>query len=642
MTLLKINKDKDNMEQKDKKPKEIVDECRKVISPDIKGDKLHLILEQSVSEALIKSGFLKKASEKPFSTHIDRYCGRKAARNPEKAQAKGIDINPENNNIETFKFRAYPTIASDLRPFDKWAKDGQIFWCAVSNQIQDAIFKKDWVRLKELTQKKACSDFFNRLFPKLPKEIKDDVLKRLEICFKKGRESKENKGYPSAKNIPDKMTLSIKFNGQEKLFNSNDTEALFRNTYLEIGEAYNPANHNKRKKTTGKSDAKINRQMRKTSLRINAKLPFLEFDVLFNRPIVGCLKHTKLSREGEEWYVLLSVEKPIPESNSKKESAGLDWNWRKGDEDTLEAIDIGGRDLSQHPMFSIDRTFSENRKTRRQKSGKEKGTFGLPLFEPTPIGQKNYQREMDKRKDYIKAKLKLHEKAGWKSIKKIMDSKTLSTEDQLCIEKVVKWYDRALKQFQFMCKVATENQNRITNKIAQDVLNYCNLHNITDIGSPNDSFKEMKEKERNENNKDWQNAMLNGVARQQFNAAPGKLREVVEWKLKKNGIRVHRIDQWRTSQRCTSCRSDTKSPNKTFKCSGCGIKLNRSEIAVINAANLAFECSGDDGSARCCSKNGKDIPYKGLEGCKEAAEKRKQEKEEKKGSRSKKAVQVVV
>lgn len=499
---------------------------------------------------------------------------------------------------------------------------------AASRQIQHALTVKDKERLKRLSSAPEAKSYLEALVGKsIPEAVKRDVLSRFATVIKMAKNGQG--GYPSANEVPKRFTLTLNFNG-----------AGF-GSYIKIGGPYNPPNHN------GPRGGKYRgqREIRKVTLRVDTKSPVLDFDVLFHRAlppdVVSYPKSVKLTRsEDNRWFVGFSIESRLPEAQATKKFAGLDYNWRgaKDAKDGLGVLDIGSEST---PRESFVISFSENRRARRQRLGKSRDAIGLPPYVPTPEGRKSYQKAMDERKDELKRNLALHEKAGWRKIREVAASNELAPEQQRMVDEALAWYGRALAQFSFMCATETANRDRNYRAMAIRILAYCTQHGITDVGSPDDDYKGMAEEERDEGLLTYESRMMNVRDANRQIVAPGRLRQIVEWTLKKNGIRVHRMNPWRTSQRCL-CGADTKSRDLSFSCSGCGKKLHRSDVAVWNAARLASECGDGDDHPRVCSRNGKSRPYHGFPGCDEAVAKKKSEKALKKKERSKKQPQGIV
>lgn len=592
--------------------RDLVKTCRSEIPADIKGAKLRPLLIEKVDAAT--RGL---AAVRPYSTWINKRCGDcKAPRLPETAIKKGLDPDPLNNLLVALKFRAYPSIDSDMRKFDEWMGKVRTFWSAAMNQVRHAASWKHWDRLKALCSATELSRYFDKVAGNIPVEIKRDALKRFSIAVigvKKGKPCRQP---------PDRFTMSVNFNG-------GGTAGQFSKigAYCEVGPPYSPPNHAGPR--TGKYRGA--REIRKVRIRLNSSAPWFELDVLFHRPLVGCPKAVKLTRDESAWFVAFSMEAPLPPPlKAERCFAGLDYNWREDGEE-LSTLDIGGKGL---PFTSFNLDFVPNRRTRRQAAGIRKDSVGLPMFDPTPSGRKAFRKEIDARKDAIKTRLGLPQNFGWHGIANTIapdDSKAFLAEE-------LAWYGRAKSLFKYMCGVETENRLRQFRLFATSIAKYCVEHGVTDVGSPDDSFKDMAEQERKEGIKNWESRICNVRDENRQIAAPGKLREIIEHTLRKIGVRVHRINNWRTSQRC-ECGHDTKTFKKTFTCQGCGNRLDRSLVAVSNASKLAFECSCGDSHARVCSKNGKDLPFHGFQGCDEAIAKKKEENKQLKARRSKKMPQ---
>lgn len=599
--------------------RELVQTCRQEISSLIKGEELRPLLTAKVQHCVGDS-----ATQRPYSTWIDRHCGKtKAPKDPKKALAKGVDTDDKKNIVKGEKFRAYPARDSDLSAFEDWMGKVNQFWVCAATNIQRAIEAKDWQRLKLLCQYKEYASLFDtKAGLDFPNEVKKQVLGQFGRTIKMAKKRKDGKGYPSPNRAASRlitMTLPIYLNGGGR-FNGEE----FVSTYLRIGKPHNPSNH------SGPRRGKYRSLRKLRPVRIRPKggqSSWLEFDVLFHTRLSGFPKNVNLvceylvgpdgRPERRRWYVAIGTQSKLPPMPQDRRHAGLDINWRVAG-DGLDVAAIGTED-GQRQSFNI--TFRENRRARRQKLGKSRDASGLPQFMPTPEGRRDYQKEMDKVKDELKARLKLHQKMGWKGIRKIADS---TDDNSTECRKAVEWYDRARKQFAHMCQVETASRNCEYRRIAKEILGWCQRNVITDVGSPNDDYKEIAEQERDPDLEDYKRRIANVRDRNRQSIAPGILRSIIEWELKKAGIRVHRINPWKTSQRCPLCRADTKSMEKYFECSGCGKRLHRDDVAAFNAATLAHECSDGDDHPCACSHDNKTKPYHGFQGCDEAIKRKKE------------------
>jgi hypothetical protein len=614
---------------------------------------------------------------------------------PETAAAKGLNPDPNCRITMSHKYAAWPAQGSNLDKFFEWAAMAQKFWDAAAKQIQHearrmteayiltkkpkkpkkSSLKKGKqpplaapltpeqiaaatqtlaeakARLKLLCQSAEAARYMDYLCPDLPIEIKRDVLARFARCISAGIAKKEpGKGLPQPKEMRS-ICLPVRFNGSEKRVGE---QWLCPPAYCKIGEPYNPPGHHGPRGVgpkAGPDSYRKYREMRKVGIRIKASHPYFELDVLFHRPLTQRPVAVSLIKEGNKWAVIFMtndnlLSKDDGKTPVERKFAGLDWSWRqsplnKGDahdrgqkKDDLYVLSIG--DENQRKGFYLEATHTrENRRTRRQKLGRSRDAVDLPPFVPNAEGRKEYQRQMDFKKDELKAVLGLPDNYGWTGIKKVsVDPNKINPELMEIAARVLAWYERALNQFRFMCKVETSRRDTEYRVIARQVVAWCRENRITDVGSPDDSFKDIAEELPDENS-DWAEKNMKAVsARNRQIVAPGRLRQIIEWELKKAGIRLHRINPWKTAQRC-ACGVDTPSTEEYFNCCGCGKRHQRNDVQCRWMTILARECAGGDKHPLKCSHGDKDNPCHGLPGCDEAVEKIKLARKAKKADRSK-------
>ena len=68
-----------------------------------------------------------------------------------------------------------------------------------------------------------------------------------------------------------------------------------------------------------------------------------------------------------------------------------------------------------------------------------------------------------------------------------------------------------------------------------------------------------------------------------------RLKQIPTYKCKQNNIQLYLVDRWHSSSKlcscCGWCNNNLKLTDRVFRCSNCGVVLDRDENASLNIAN---------------------------------------------------------
>lgn len=276
--------------------------------------------------------------------------------------------------------------------------------------------KKELPRVFKLAQSEPSdgdTPFALMLRSKLHAEQLRDIEKRLVRVIRTKREGKGwDEGYPQLKrdaaDLP--LSLSLHFAGRNLELDWNDPASHARNSYVEIGPVYDPADHHGRRGVTGN---RTKRQMRvvtfilagasgtrrikegETDDRLTLALNVLVHDPdRLNRTVKAASVHC----DQGEWSVSFVLESSLPEPRieaAKRTYVGVDIGWRQTHGDSVAILHYGGED---GPAVTQPIGLPPSRAAKRLWESRSKPLGMNPYGEPGTNPRealREFQREID-------------------------------------------------------------------------------------------------------------------------------------------------------------------------------------------------------------------------------------------------------
>lgn len=477
---------------------------------------------------------------------------------------------------------------------------------------------------------------FARQVAKLPFYLQRIVAERISACQKARRTRREAgdsgkwlQGYPrpDLDDSAEEGGIDVYFNGQ----NLDWSVGEMRNTYAQISPPCNPSAHH------GPRGGKYRRlrEMREVTIR-EPEFPGHRFtlNVLFHAvPSHARVKSYKLRAEKDgrgklRWFFIPQLELTVPASAPERTFVGVDLGWRKENEQEFAAAHSWDQKRG-YRRWTL--RIPNNRWARRWNSQKNRTSLadqGFPI-ELTPEGVRDFaSRRGALLRDF---KTKVGERlrqagqlpANWDRIGRrgIMRLFTDEKSPQFAVLKNIRtdygeWLnlDTQLGHvYRVGWAMLTDNLDRQRREIARNILD-----GMTDIGIEGLNLKAMAEAE-NQGGANWQRHIENIRNQSRQMTGPANFIMILTNMARKMGKRVHFLNPWRTSRRCSACGCENNLGSaETYVCANCGKRWNRDDNAARNLERLARECSGDDGDPLRCSRDGKHKPFYGFPGAQQA------------------------
>lgn len=536
--------------------------------------------------------------------------------------------------------RTYPmwlVKGADTVELHQLVKNYNYVWNAVAHNFQDELGKirsyyesiarmpepqaaalrkqADFSRLHRL--KREMSDFVWTFDHRLPAEMLRSLEKRLGKVLARAGKEKWDAGYPALRDGED-FGIDLYFNGANLEMADWSDSTSAKNGYMSISERRDPPNHHGRR-----GGRREQRQLRRLAFVLprpggNRKdNPIrLEFDALIHDPhrLPSRIKGTILTCKRGKYEVcfVLNDERPVV-GRTKKKLAGVKIGWRIKEDGAIAAVHVYGDYYMPHSV-----EFAPNRFSNRFCNNPDHA--GFPRYKNTPEGKEEFQREMDKRKDQVKAALGEWLKqngglpAGWDLMGKrgMLHLPLTDTDIATIFVRWLKWDAHCGVLYAKLCaSIAARIRDQyfvIANKICRE---------YTDIGVPDKFVKQVAEAVHNKKKRakmtDEEKAASNAAARRRQLVGPAGFVQILRWVARKYGCRVHTINPWMIARRCHKCRTDNPPTiEETYYCGGCGKEIRADENAAQWAKDFASECSGGDDSPGGCSHDGKSKPLVGF------------------------------
>ncbi len=264
-----------------------------------------------------------------------------------------------------------------------------------------------------------------------------------------------------------------------------------------------------------------------------------DFKYIKHRPIPENyeVKNVKISKDGDEYFIIFSCHAPISKPLEDRSRVGIDFN--------LHGLDIGNQGFHQVAKFS------ELKKV-----------------------VKNY--------DVIK---RLKRKQSRRVLKAIDKAKTDDKKVRDCLSKnFLKTQKRINKKYEKVRNYRSDYLHKFVNSL---------LDNLVDIGInhvvvENLDIKQMTSKENI--------VKLIGKARSKsmrkniLALAPGQLYNILEYKCTKRELYFQKVDPKNTSKTCSSCGAIKQALNlsdRVYNCDNCGTSIDRDYNACLNILKRA-------------------------------------------------------
>lgn len=485
---------------------------------------------------------------------------------------------------------------------------------------------------------------FAREIAKLPAYLQRIVAERISACQKARRTKREAgaagrwlQGYPrpDLDDRADEGGIDLYFNGQNLDWSGGE----MKNTYVLISAPCNPPGHHGPRGGTYRR----RREMRTVTIREpESPANRCTLNVLFHAVPAGArVKGCKLRAEKDgrgklRWFFIPQFELPLPSAApvrdveggaSERAFIGVDLGWRKENEQEF-AVAHSWDEKHGYRRWTL--CIPNNRWARRWNSQKNRSSLadrGFPI-ELTPEGVRDFASRRGALLRDFKTRVGEQlrstglpsnwDRVGRRGIARMFtDEKSL----QFAVLKGIRTdYEEWLKLDTELGRVyrtgwamLTDNLDRQRREIAREILD-----GVTDIGIEDLNLKEMAEAE-NQGGTNWQRHIENIRNRSRQMTGPGSFITILTNMARKTGKRVHFLNPWRTSRRCSDCGHENNPGSvEMYECMQCGRRWNRDENAARNLKRLARECSGDDGTHRRCSRDGKHKRFHGFAGAEAA------------------------
>lgn len=474
----------------------------------------------------------------------------------------------------------------------------------------------------------------------LPAWLQQIVKKRLYSTSKARRTKRDAgtgekwfAGYP--KPDPEERggegRLDVYFNGDNLDWSAGE----IRNGYLDISSPWNPPDH--RGPRTGKYRSV--REMRKvtiyepgTSANTRTKKEHknrFSLNVLFHSvPAASRMKEYKLRAEKDatgklRWFFIPTFELVCSAAQESRTFAGVDAGLRQSGDEEIKAVHVWKESTKEYKCFPL--RAADNRWARRYDARQDI----LPEGERFPIqmtqtGLRDFAsrkgvllRDFKKKMGEVLTALNClpanWERIGRRGIARMMtQEKSPEFSGLQCLRPEFDAWAKRDNELARIYRVAwgmvSENLETQRRRIARDI-----LLGVTDVGVEAMEWKKFAEKE-NEGATNWERHIENVIDRNRQHSGPAKFQMVLANLARKMGKRVHWIAPAYTTMTCSACgRRNDVGRSETFTCTKCGHFWNRDENAARNLARLARECAGDDTHPLRCSRDGKSLPYHGIQ-----------------------------
>lgn len=416
----------------------------------------------------------------------------------------------------------------------------------------------------------------------------------------------------------------------EKYFEGQNLEwsvGEIQNSYILVSPPWNPPDHRGPRKGRHRSL----REMRKITIREpeSGGRNVFSFNVLFHTTYLGArMKGYKLHAENDangklHWFFIPTFELPDIMPDEHRTFAGVDVGLRQSGEEEIKAVHVWKATIKEYKCFPLKAT--DNRWARRYNARQE----NLSESERFPIQMTQAGlRDFASRKDALLRdfKKKMDEvlkavnclPANWERIGRHGIARMMTQEKSpefSALQCLRPEYDAWAKRDRELARIyrvawgmVSENLDTQRRRIARDI-----LLGVTDVGVEAMEWKKFAEEE-NEGATNWERHVENIIDRNRQHSGPAKFKMILVSLARKMGKRVHWIAPAYTTRTCSACgQRNEVGKSETFTCAKCAHFWNRDENAARNLARLARECAGGDTHPLRCSRDGKSLPYHGIQ-----------------------------